>query len=550
MRRRLQTWSHALRSRLPGGASAPSAPVRGQASVVALELDGDRVRIAEGQRRGSRGDVSRVAVVPLGLAPDADREAPEVLGPALARALKEAGFRPSAVAMGVPRAQVLLRTLTVPAVGSPGELAALVHFQLGRDLPFPVDQAVIDFQVVREFTPETAAAGTPSAGGSEARRVEVLVAAVKRDVVEFHRRVAEAAGFRLAALGWLSQANVRCLESVGRGDGPEPIALVTLRAEEFGVEVLSGPALTFSRGGAVRQAPGGDAAEWARLLTIEVVRTLHAYSSQGGNAAPARLFLSGATGQEARVAEALHTRLGRPVETLDLAVALRLPPTDAAAAAGGLSVLGLALGATDAAGLPFDFLNPKQPALPRDLGRIKTLGAVVAVLALLIGAFGFRARLVGQRMQVFNTLTAELREAEKKRTVYRQMQLQAATVDAWSAAGRPWLDHLAQLSVVLPAAEDLYATTIALGPGSNVRLGVQARSGEVIGRLDRDLRAAGYDVKPLAVNPSPDRHGYGFRSTVELTVPGKLTVDLASRTPPARPVDDVSLPAGSPGGAR
>ena len=78
---------------------------------------------------------------------------------------------------------------------------------------------------------------------------------------------------------------------------------------------------------------------------------------------------------------------------------------------------------------------------------------------------------------------------------------------------------------------------------------MQARSGEILAKLDKQLRAAGYDVKPLAITPGADRHGYEFRSSVELIVSDKMTIDLSKVKAPARPADDVSLdPAFNKGG--
>jgi hypothetical protein len=55
------------------------------------------------------------------------------------------------------------------------------------------------------------------------------------------------------------------------------------------------------------------------------------------------------------------------------------------------------------------------------------------------------------------------------------------------------------------------------------------------------LRAAGYDVKPMAIAPGSDRFGYDFRSTVEIMPADKLRIDLRKVKPAARPPDDVSL---------
>jgi hypothetical protein len=68
--------------------------------------------------------------------------------------------------------------------------------------------------------------------------------------------------------------------------------------------------------------------------------------------------------------------------------------------------------------------------------------------------------------------------------------------------------------------------------------------------LDKQLRAAGYNVKPLAITPTADRHGYEFRSSVELTLTEGMKIDLAKVNAPARPSDDASLDPPQPGGGQ
>jgi hypothetical protein len=171
-------------------------------------------------------------------------------------------------------------------------------------------------------------------------------------------------------------------------------------------------------------------------------------------------------------------------------------------------------------------------------------------VALLVAVLGVRKTLISRRETILAALQTELTTGEKKRPVYRQMMQQAATLKTWSAEERDWLDHYAHLSAVLPPSEEVYLTSVAFGPNRAIRLGVQARNGEILGKVDRLLRAAGYDVKPLAVTPGADRNGYNFRTTVELTVPSKLKFDLSKLTPPARPADDASLENTRKGGAR
>jgi hypothetical protein len=132
-------------------------------------------------------------------------------------------------------------------------------------------------------------------------------------------------------------------------------------------------------------------------------------------------------------------------------------------------------------------------------------------------------------------------DAEKKRPIYRRGILQGTTVDTWIKSGRDWTDHFAHLSAILPPAEDLYIKKFTVSGQGSLRIAVQARSGEIIARLDKQLRAAGYDVKPSAITPGSDRYGYDFASVVELLIPAKLKIDLTKLKVPTRPADDGSL---------
>ena len=86
-------------------------------------------------------------------------------------------------------------------------------------------------------------------------------------------------------------------------------------------------------------------------------------------------------------------------------------------------------------------------------------------------------------------------------------------------------------------------TSLAVDNQGTIRLAVQARSGETLAQLDKQLRAAGYDVKPVAINPGAESFGYEFRSTVEMAAPPKIKIDLHKLSPVSRPADDVSLDA-------
>ncbi len=537
--------------------------------VTALDIDGSTLRVCQVTPRTPQPSIDRLAASPLEFPPDANRADPAVVGTAVGRALAKLRIKPASVVLGIPRAQVVLRTLLLPPADNPGQLASLVLFQAGRDLPFPASDAVIDFQVRRTVQlpsrpspPPGQSPPAPSAppaipDGPESR-VEVLVAAVKRDTVEFHRTLAENAGLKLAALGFLPHAHARTIDACHVADADAAFALVSLRPDEATLEILSHEALLFSRASTFtpapqEAAPAADLADPSVLapkpepLSLvsfavrETVRSLHAFSGIEPDTSVTKVVVAGATGLEPDLAKALAERLGLPATHLDPAASLDIPAESRADASGALAVLGLALGLADAVGLAFDFLNPKRPPIQRDLRRLKSLAAAAAVAALFVVLLVVRTTLIRRETAVLDAARAELNDAKKKSPFYRKTLQQAASVEEWLGSDRDWTDLYAHLSAILPPAEDIYLKTFTVTGQGSIRIGVQARSGETIARLEQKLRAAGYDVRPVAITPGSDRFGYDFASTVEFILPKKLKIDLPALKTPPRPSDDASL---------
>ena len=543
---------------------------RSPSQSTALVVEGQILRVVQASSSGGRTNVTRVAVAPLEIPPDADAADPNVLGPAISRALARLQIKPGSVVMGVPRAQVVLRTLTLPVLDDIRELASMVHFQIGKDLPFRMDEAVIDFKVRRKLVSapirlEPDAKSDAVGLDAAPPKLEVLVTAVKRELVESYEQTAAAAGLKLSALGLLPYANARCLDAFHLVEGEQAIALVSLRPDEMNIDVIAQQTLLFSRGAGVKPPPeaaatteiqpaevvsdAGKAESFVEAVTIEVIRSLHGFSGMEPNRPVSGVAVTGATGHEAAVVEAIEKRLGRPCTLLDLASVLELPAEAREHAPGSISAIGLALGLSDEAGLPFDFLNPKRPAVQRDMRRIRILSSVAAAIALGVFTWAVRRHLTEKHEKVRRDLAAELADADKKLPIYRKMIGQAKIAGEWAAGGHNWLEHYAYLSAILPPSEEVYITSLSVSGTGAIRLSVQARSGEILAKLDKQLRAAGYDVKPLAITPGADRHGYEFRSSVELIVSDKMTIDLSKVKAPARPADDVSLdPAFNKGG--
>jgi hypothetical protein len=281
-------------------------------------------------------------------------------------------------------------------------------------------------------------------------------------------------------------------------------------------------------------------------VTIEVVRSITGFGGMDPANTVARIVVAGDTGMEDAVVEALAKRLNLAVQRLNPMQALSLASFMEAPAAGAISALGLALGVMDRDGLPFDFLKPKRPAVQRDMKRIRLLMGAASAAAAIIFLLAVRTQLLKRKDAELASINADVRKEEKMRPLYRTMIRQAATLRDWTGERRNWLDHYAYLSAILPASEEVYLDSISVNSSGTITLAVQARSGAILAKLDKQLRAAGYEVKPLAVTPGADRHGYNFKSNVELGVTAKFKMDLTKAHPAARPADDISLEGAPP----
>jgi type IV pilus assembly protein PilM len=143
-------------------------------SVAGLDIEAGSIAATELSGNGAAGAVGAAAIGPL--EPGAFREG-EVLDPdRLAEALKAlfAEHKLSRrVRLGIGNQRVVVRTVRLPAIEDPRQMAAAVRFQAQEQMPMPLDQAVLEHQVV---------GGVPAEEG-KAPQVDVIVVAARRDMV-------------------------------------------------------------------------------------------------------------------------------------------------------------------------------------------------------------------------------------------------------------------------------------------------------------------------------------------------------------------------------
>ena len=104
------------------------------------------------------------------------------------------------VRLGVANQRVIVRALRVPPIENPDELATAIRFQAQDHIPMPLDQAVLDWQII------------PPQPGIESRDLEVVVVAARRDMLMRAMEAVEGAGLRLVGIDHSAFGLIRALQ--------------------------------------------------------------------------------------------------------------------------------------------------------------------------------------------------------------------------------------------------------------------------------------------------------------------------------------------------
>ncbi len=507
----------------------------GGGRVAAVEFDRRHLRLVESTRSAGVSTVRRLQC--LDMPDDMDLSDPQPVGKFIGRSLREIGLGGAALLMNIPRGQAVLKPLSFPPGTAEADLPGMVLYQMESDLPFPVADAVIDFTV------ETHYAAEPT-GQNQSESVDVLVAAVRLEVVDYYRRVASAAGCKLYGLGLRSYSNLRCLR--GCLPGPERdnegLALVNLTADDAEIDVVTGPGrcrLSFSRSVTLLASGDDDPDARVRAVVTETARSLRSYQTLDSGGRVDRAIVAGGTGIEERVAEELARRLGVRCDRFNPAEALGL--TAGSDASGFLPALGLA---AEPDSRPLDFLAPKRPPVKRDTRKLRTAAIVAGAVLLLAGLYGGRTLHLAAKSRQLSELNERIEDNKPLVASAQDLNRRVDQVDVWLNARRDWLVHWAHVTCLFPSATDAYATSLRTVADGRMALEVRARRAEVIDEIRRRLTEAGYGFTSSGVSTVTDDRGYIYSAVIDLRIPSRMEVDLSAVEPVPRPDDDIGAGRG------
>ena len=321
--------------------------------VVGLDIGTSGVRAAE--LTPGKGSATLERFGQVALPPGAVRDGEVVDTAAVAAALRQlwaqAKFSTKKVVLGVANQKVIVRQVDLPWMPD-SELRKALPFQVQDYVPMPVDQAILDFHPLEEYTNDN--------GG---RMLRVLLVAAARDMVESALEAVKQAGLQATMVDLDSFAVLRSLASGGDGalrasgaealvdvganvtnivihqDGVPRFVRILLMggsditdavAERLGVPAEQAEAIKQESGmasqpGQAEASPAGRAIESTANSFVEEVRgSLDYYMAQPGATRIERVVLSGGgsrlVGLVDRLAAAtrLPVQAARPLSTLKL----------------------------------------------------------------------------------------------------------------------------------------------------------------------------------------------------------------------------------------
>ena len=534
------------------------------ARVVGLDIGSFGVRAVELTVGGNQPTLQRFAQValPLGAVRDGEVQDPGAVSSAIRRLWADGGFRSKRVVMGVANQRVIVRQAELPAM-TEEDLRAALQFEAQELIPIPVEDAILDFQIIEE-----------SLGADGERRTRILLAAAQRDMVRSHLAAVEGAGLGAQSVDVVAFALVRALtlgvsgfEDDGRAEAIVCIGggVTNVVVHEAGVprfvrvllvggddvteaiareldvdmdaaEDLKRRANTASSDQSVARA-GQVVADRMAPLVEEIRGSLDYYTAQAQSAPVGRVLVTGGGSRLTGLMERLQSQLGGRVEPArplaNLAIGnVKLSQEELADYEPLLTVpIGLALGGEVQRGLRRISLLPAEVAAAREQRNQAVLvGGVVGGLTLLL----LLAWAVRQGQVSTERRKAADAESEARR-LQRQVQLlQGSTTLASDVATRQtqirsvltndvdWTGLFQNVSAVIPT--DVWLTSFqgqATGGGGTVNFSAKGFDQTSTARW---LQRVG-DLKSLTGVwvPNSTKSGTGAATTVTFSSQANLT---------------------------
>ncbi len=461
-------------------------------SFLAIDFGAGSLKIAEFEINEAGGLLLRnFDIKPLGPEGSADATREATILKVLKETLAEGGFKAKNINVCAPGFQVFSKFVKLPPVDA-NKVTQIIQYEAQQNVPFPLAEVVWDYQIMG------------SSGGGE---LEVLLVAIKSDIVEGLFRVADTVKLKLQLCD-VSPAALCNAFKYNYGDLEDCTMLLDIGAKTSNVLFfekgkvfsrsipLGANAITqdfanesklkfeiaeqikikegfVSLGGAYEEPENPNQAAISKIarqfmtrLHIQVNQTLQFYRGQQGGSAPQRLFLAGGASIMPYTAQFFAEKLNVPVEYFNPFRNVQIDPAvnlEALARVAHSLAEVVGLGLRNLANCPVEMnLMPESTLRWRNFNEKKPYLMCAVFSLVLVGfAVGFiYERLAQTKESALNKIQPELDKAQRLATSMKsandkknQAQAQADQIAGWMEERYYWGDVLAEMRTSLIRAE-------------------------------------------------------------------------------------------------
>jgi type IV pilus assembly protein PilM len=213
---------------------------KGAKRVVGLKIGASQLAAAKVSNNGT-AELQQVARGPLeaGIVVGGELRDPDALSEALKEFFATHGLPKRGVRLGIANNRIGVRTFEITGIADPKQLANAVRFRAQEALPIPIDEAVLDYQVLGEgFTED----------GEPTRRILLVVA--YRELIDRYVDACKKAGITLTGIDLEAFALLRALHAPQdgvEGDPSAALVVVAIGHERATFAVSDGRVCEFTR---------------------------------------------------------------------------------------------------------------------------------------------------------------------------------------------------------------------------------------------------------------------------------------------------------------
>jgi len=231
--------------------------------IVGLKIGASQLAAARVANNGS-AELLQVAREPLaaGIVVGGELRDPDALAEALKDFFEKHGLPKKGVRLGIANNRIGVRTFEIAGIDDEKQLANAIRFRAQETLPIPIDEAVLDYQVLGEGVGED---------GQPTKRVLLVVA--YRELIDRYVDACKKAGITLTGIDLEAFALLRALQAPQDGVGTDATAalvVVAIGHERSTFAVSDGRVCEFTR-----------VLEWGgSALNVAIARSVDAAPSE------------------------------------------------------------------------------------------------------------------------------------------------------------------------------------------------------------------------------------------------------------------------------